>query len=69
MLTWKSLCQGVIPLVIVGGGSPLICGISLSQHMNLCLINMHINLYMRFRKLFPYMGCMGESSEKLPGDA
>ena len=27
--------------------------------MNLCLINMHINLYMRFKKLFLNAGCMG----------
>lgn len=40
MLTWKSLCQGVIPLVIVGGGSPLICwGIFITTHES--VLNKH----------------------------
>ena len=47
------------PWLLWGADHLWFVGVSLSQRMNLCLINMHINVYMRFKKLFPYVGCMG----------
>ena len=69
MLTWKSLCQGVIPLVIVGVGSPLICwGIFITTHESVLNKHAYKCIY-AFQETISLRGMHGESSKELPRDA